>query len=174
MNAKDLKRITDQIQRDAELRRGEKIVICLNRTQEAMLEDACLLIAGGGAQEIFWETFSDGDRADEAVIRMSEDGDALVAFHESRPSSRDHRPNGIRVHHEELDFPCVVFCNSGEEPLTVDGEWLAPGEYTAVQEVDVNSPEVQKFFEAYIKSPEVIKGIEEARRSYAEKRKGQI
>lgn len=174
MNAKDLKRITDQIQRDAELGLGEKIVICLNRTQEAMLEDACLLIAGGGAQEIFWETFSDGDRADEAVIRMSEDGDALVAFHESRPSSRDHRPNGIRVHHEELDFPCIVFCNSGEEPLTVDGKWLAPGEYTAVQEVDVNSPEVQKFFEAYIKSPEVIKGIEEARRSYAEKRKGQI
>lgn len=174
MNAKDIKRITDQIQRDAKLGLGEKIVICLNRTQEAMLEDACLLIAGGGAQEIFWETFSDGDRADEAVIRMSEDGDALVAFHESRPSSRDHRPNGIRVHHEELDFPCVVFCNSGEEPLTVDGEWLAPGEYTAVQEVDVNSPEVQKFFEAYIKSPEVIEGIEEARRSYAEKRKGQM
>ena len=172
MNAKDLKRITDQIQRDAELGLGEKIVICLNRTQEAMLEDACLLIAGDGAQEIFWETFSDGDRADEAVIRMSEDGDALVAFHESRPSSRDHRPNGIRVHHEELDFPCVVFCNSGEEPLTVDGKWLAPGEYTAVQEVDINSPEVQKFFEAYIKSPEVMEGIEEARRSYAEKKRG--
>ena len=172
MNAKDFKRIAEKIQQDPELSSGEKLIACLDRSQESMLAGACLLTAGDGIQEIFYETSSDGGRADEAVIRMSEEGDDLTAFHETRPSSRDHRPNGIRVHHEELNFPCVVFRNSGEEPLTVDGKWLAPGEYTAVQEVDVNSPEVQKFFEAYIKSPEVMEGIEEARRSYAEKKRG--
>lgn len=176
MNANDIKRITDKIQRDAELGSGEKIVICLDRTRDSMLEDAYLLTTGGCIQEVFWETSCDGIQADEAVIRMSEDGDDLVAFHESRRSSRNHRPNGIRVHHEELDFPCVVFYNSGEEQLTVDGEWLAPGEYTTVQEVDLNSPEARKFLEEYLKSPEVMAGFEEVRRSYAEKkgRKGQI
>lgn len=176
MNANDIKRITDKIQRDAELGPGEKIVIFLDRTRGSMLEDACLLTTEGDVQDVYWETFCDGIQADEAVIRMSEDGDDLVAFHESRPSSRDHRPNGIRVHHEELDFSCVVFYNSGEEQLTVDGEWLAPGEYTTVQEVDLNSPEARKFLEEYLKSPEVMAGFEEVRRSYAEKKgkKGQI
>lgn len=169
MNVKDIKRIADKIQRDAELGFGEKILICVDRKQESMLNDACLLIAEGGIREVFWETSSDGIQADEAVIRMSEDGADLVAFHESRPSSKDHRPNGIRVHHEELDFPCIVFYNSGAERLTVDGKWLAPGEYTAIQEADANSPEVRKFLDQYIKSPEVMEGIEEARRAYAEK-----
>lgn len=171
MNVKDIKRITDKIQRDAGLGSGEKIVICLDRARESMLADACLLTAGGGVQELFWETFSDEERADEAVIRMSKDGADLAAFHESRPSSKDHRPNGVRVHHEELGFPCVVFYNSGEEQLTVDGEWLAPGEHTAVREVDINSPEVQKALEDYLKSPEVLNGIERARRLNAEAEK---
>ena len=173
MNHKEIMEIVDRIRQDSSLNQGNKILACLNRGCGSMLEGA-YLITEGDVQDVYWETSCDGIHADEAVIRMSEDGDDLVAFHESRRSSRNHRPNGIRVHHEELNFPCVVFRNSGEEPLTVDGKWLAPGEYTAVQEVDVNSPEVQKFFEAYIKSPEVIEGIEEARRSYAEKRKGQI
>lgn len=176
MNRKDIGRITDRILGDTELGLGGKIIVCLDRNRESMLADAWLLTARGGVQEVFWEASFDGDRADEAVVRMSEDGDDLVAFHESRPSSRDHRPNGVRVHHEELNFPCVVFYNSGEEPITVDGEWLAPGEYTTVQEVDSNSPEAQKFFEEYLKSPEVMRGVEEARRSYAEKkgRKGRL
>ena len=82
-----------------------------------------------------------------------------MAFHESRPSSRDGRPNGIRVHHENLDFPCVVFCNSGKERLTVDGKWVEPGEYTSVQEVDPNSPEGQKVLQEYLKR---LDGSEEA------------
>lgn len=170
MNVKDIKRITDKIQRDAGLGSGEKIVICLDRKRESMLADACLLTAEGGIREVFWETSSDGIQADEAVIRMSEGGADLVAFHESRSNSRDYRPNGIRVHHEALDFPCVVFYNSGEEQLTVDGEWLAPGKYTTVQEVDTDSPEVQKFLNEYLKSPEVVAGVEEARRLYEEKK----
>lgn len=169
MEGKDIKRIMDKIRRDPDLGPGDRIIACLDRTRDSMLAGACLLSAGGGVEEIFCETYSDGDRADEAMIRMSEDGDGLVAFHETRPSSKDHRPNGIRVHHEDLNFPCVLFYNSGAEPLTVDGEWLAPGEYTVVQEVDVNSPEVQKFLEEYLKSPEVMEGIEEARRQMREK-----
>lgn len=171
MNVKDIKRITDKIQRDAGLRSGEKIIICLDRKRESMLAYACLLTAEGGVREIFWEPSSDGIQADEAVIRMSEDEADLVAFHESRSNSRDYRPNGIRVHHEALDFPCVVFYNSGEEQLAVDGEWLAPGKYTTVREVDINSPEAQKALEDYLKSPEVLNGIERARRLNAEAEK---
>lgn len=169
MNAKDFKRIAEKIQQDPELSSGEKLIACLDRSQESMLAGACLLTAGDGIQEIFYETSSDGGRADEAVIRMSEEGDDLTAFHETRPSSRDHRPNGIRVHHEELNFPCVVFYNSGEEPLTADGKWLAPGEYTAVQEVDINSPEAQTALDEYLRSPEVLNGFGELRRQTREK-----
>lgn len=164
-----LQKIVDCIKKDSNLTPGGKIIACLNRQCGSMLEGACLLTAEGGIQEVFWETSSDGVQADEAVIRMSEDGADLVAFHGSRPSSKDHCPNGIRVHHEELDFPCVVLYNSGAERLTVDGEWLAPGEYTAIQEADAASPEVQKFLNEYIRSPKVMEGIEGARRAYAEK-----
>lgn len=173
MDAKNIKRIADMLQQDPELKSGEKIIVCLDRKWDSMLAGACLLTAGDSFHEIFCKTSSDDGRADEAVIRMSECGDDLVAFHETRPSSRDYRPNGIRVHHEELNFPCVVFYNSGEEPLTVDGEWLTPGEYTAIQEVDINSPEAQKALEEYLKSPEVLNGFEKMRRQMREK-EGQV
>lgn len=168
MNNKKIVEIADRINQDPELNPGDKILVCLNRSCGSMLEDAYLL-TGGGIRDIYWEASSDGSQADEAVIRMSKDGDDLVAFHESRQNTRDRRPNGIRVHHEDLDFPCVVFCNSGEERLTGDGKWLAPGEYTAVQEVDPNSPEARKFLEEYLRSPEVLAGVEAAQRDYAEK-----
>ncbi len=164
----NIKKMTGAIQSDPELMSREKIVVCLDRGYDSMLAGAFLWTAGDGLREIFYETTSDGDRADEAVVRMSEDGIDLVAFHETRPSSRDRRPNGIRVHHEDLNFPCAVFYNSGEEPLTVDGEWLAPGEYTTIQELDPDSPELQSFWAEYLKSPEVLKGVEEARRRHAE------
>lgn len=171
MNDKEMKEIVDRIRKDPSLNQGDKILACLNRGCDSMLE-AAYLITEGGVQDICWETFIDGDRADEAVIHMSEGGADLVAFHESRPSSKDHRPNGIRVHREELDFPCVVFCNNGSERVTVDGEWLAPGEYVSIQEADPGDPEVQKFLDEYIRSPEVMAGVEEARRAYAEKHGG--
>ena len=168
MNHKEIMEIVDRIRQDSSLNQGNKILACLNRGCGSMLEGA-YLITEGDVQDVYWETSCDGIHADEAVIRMSEDGADLVAFHESRPSSKDHCPNGIRVHHEELDFPCVVLYNSGAERLTVDGKWLAPGEYTAIQEADAASPEVQKFLNEYIRSPKVMEGIEEARRAYAEK-----
>lgn len=171
MNYKQIMGIVDRIRQDSSLNQGDKILACLNRGCDSMLEGAYLITASG-VQDVYWETSSDGIQADEAVIRMSKDRTNLVSFHESRPSSRDHRPNGIRVHREELDFPCVVFCNGGVERVTVDGEWLAPGEYVSIQEADLNDPEVQKFLDEYIRSPEVTAGVEEARRAYAEKIKG--
>lgn len=169
MNLKNNSGMIDRIQQDSKLKSGEKLIICLNRSCASMLEDACLLTADGKIRDAFWTTDTGGVQADEAAVRLVEDGDDVLVFHESRPSSRDGRPNGIRVHHDELDFPCVVFCNSGKERLTVDGEWVNPGEYTSVQEVDLNSPEARKAMEEFIRSPEVLKGVEEARRAYAEK-----
>lgn len=176
MNANNIGHIINSIQQDPKLRHGEKLIICLNRSCGSMLEDACLLTASGKIQDAFWTAYSGDDQADEAVVRLVEDGDDLVTFHESRPSSRDGRPNGIRVHHEELDFPCVVFYNNGGERLTVDGKWVEPGEYTSVQEMDPNSPEAQRVLDEFIRSPEVLEGIEEARRSYKAKmdRGGQV
>lgn len=95
---------------------------------------------------------------------MSEDGYDLVTFHEARPNSRDHRPNGVRFRHAELEFSCIVY-NSGQEHMTVDGEWVSPGSYIVIKNVDVNAPEVRKALEEFVRSSEVMKGIEEARRS---------
>lgn len=168
----NIKNTIREIQQDPALKGKEAIVACLNRKCESMLEDAHLLTAEGSIQPVCYETSSDGERADEAVIRLSEDGGDLVSFHETRPSSKDHRPNGIRVQHEELDFPCVAFCNTGEERLTVDGEWVEPGDYVVVQEKDINDPEVQKALAAFIASPEVQADIMEVQREYAEKMRG--
>lgn len=164
MNVKNIDGIVDEIQQDPNLKTGDKLIICLDRSYDSMLEDACLLTADGKIQDAFWTTYSSGDQADEAAVRLVEDGDNLVAFHESRPSSRDGRPNGIRVHHEDLDFPCVVFYNSGKERLTVDGEWVEPREYTSVQEVDPHSPEGQKVLQEYLKSLGRLDRSEEPRR----------
>lgn len=136
-------KIIRAIQQDANLIPGAKIIVRLNRNCPSMLEDAFLLDAGGRLQNAFWTAEPGIDQADEAAIRLSEDGDDLVTFHETRPSSKDHRPNGIRVGRGELDFPCVVFFNGGNEPLTVDGDWIAPGGWTFIQERDINDPEVQ-------------------------------
>lgn len=171
MNLKNNSGMIDRIRQDSKLKSGEKLIICLNRSCGSMVEDACLLTTEGKVQNVFWTTDSSGVQADEASIQLVKGGPDIVVFHESRPSSRDGRPNGIRVHHDELDFPCVVFCNSGKERLTVDGEWVEPGEYTAVQEVDINSPEVRKAMKEFMNSPEVREGIEEARRAYKEKKK---
>ena len=148
------------------------LIVCLNRDCDSMLEDAYLLSAEGRLQQVYYATSIDGDRADEAVIRLTEDGGDLVSFHETRPSSKDRRPNGIRVLHEELDFPCAAFCNTGEERLTVDGEWVEPGGYVVVQEKDINDPEVQKALAAFIASPEVQADIMEVQREYAERMRG--
>lgn len=171
MNLKNISGVIDRIQQDSKLKSSEKLIICLNRSCASMLEDVSLLTADGKIRDAFWTTCVGGDQADEAAVQLVENGPDVVAFHESRPSSRDGRPNGIRVHDEDLDFPCVVFYNSGKERLTVDGQWVEPGEYTSVQEVDINSPEVRGAMEEFMNSPEVREGIEEARRAYEEKKK---
>lgn len=170
MNTKNINRMIDKIRQDAKLKTGEKLIVCLNRSCDSMLEEACLLTADGKIQDAFWTKCSGGGQADEASIQLVEDGPDVVAFHESRPSSRDGRPNGIRIHREDLDFPCVVFYNNGSERLTVDGDWVEPGEYTSVQEVDINSPEARKALEEFIHSPELRDEIEETRRELAGKR----
>lgn len=164
-----IKRIVGDIQRDPELRSGDKVLICLNKECPSMLEDAFLLSAEGELQRIIAESNDNDDQADDAVIRLSEDGEDLVAFHETRPNSRNHCPNGIRVHHEERNFPCVVFCNVGKESLTVDGGWVSPGSYTWYQDVDSNDPGLQKAWDAYLNSAEVQEGIREAQEMFEEK-----
>ena len=170
----NITKIITDIRQDPELQvQDELILVCLNRTCDAMLEDAFFLPAKGEppqqmCQEIY---YGDGTMADEAVLRMSEGTDDLVAFHETRPNSRDHRPNGVRFHHEEMNFPCIVFYNSGLERITVDGEWVSPGSYIVIQDVDTDAPEVQKALEEFIRSPEVMKGIEEVRRSMMDRKK---
>lgn len=171
MGTEKINRIVNKVRQDAKLSVGEKLLVCMNRSCDSMLEDAYLLTAEGAVRDVFWTTSMSGDQADEASIQLVEDGPDVVVFHESRPSSRDGHPNGIRIHHEELDFPCVVFFNSGKECLTVDGEWVEPGEYTTVQEVDINSPEAQKVLREWLRSPEVQKSVEKVRREYEEKKK---
>lgn len=127
MRLEYLRDMIDKIQQDPELKSSEKLIICLNRIYDSMLEDAYLLTAGGEIRDAFWETSSDGLQEDEAAVQLVEGGPDIAAFHESQPSSRDGRPNGICT--GDLYFPCVVFYNSGDERLTVDGDWVEPGEY---------------------------------------------
>lgn len=174
MNLERIKGIADVIRQDSALKTGAKLIICLNRSCDSTLEDACLLTADGKIQDALWTCRSGDDQADEAAVWLVEDEKDLVAFHESRPSSRDGRPNGIRVHYEALNFPCVVFYNSGKERLTVDGKWVEPGEYMSVLEEDINSPKVQKALYEYLCRPDVQEEVESVRQEYDEKtRKGE-
>lgn len=168
MKHENMDSAVSRIQGDPQLGSVDKIVIFANRDCDSMLEDACLVTGEGAIRDVFWTTSMSGEQADEAAVQLVEGGPDVVAFHESRPSSRDGRPNGIRVHHEDLGFPCVV-CNSGKARLTVDGQWVEPGEYTSVQGVDSNNPEAQKALEEFIRSPEVHEEIEEVRREVAKK-----
>lgn len=170
----NITKIITDIRRDPELQGQDKmILVCLNRACDSMLEDAFFLPAEGELPQRMYQeiNYGDGTMADEAVIRMSEDAVDLVTFHETRPNSRDHRPNGVRFHHEEIDFPCIIAYNSGRERMTVDGEWVSPGSYITILDVDINSPEAQKFLEKFIRSPEVMKGIEEVRRDMMDRKK---
>ncbi|MBD5083781.1 MAG: hypothetical protein HDT33_01610 [Clostridiales bacterium] len=164
-----IEKIINKIQQDPEFKSVDKVVICLNKECPSMLEDAFLLSAEGELQRIIAESCINDDQADEAVIRSSESGDDLVTFHETRTSSYNYRPNGIRVHDEDIHFPCVVFWNSGKERLTVEGEWVSPGDYTAIQQMDINSPEAQEALKAHLNSPEVQEGIREAQEMFEEK-----
>lgn len=96
------------------------------------------------------------DEADSAEIFLSDEGDAVLSFHLTRLSKRDHRPNGIRIHSEPWDVSCVVFVNSGQEAVTVEGEWLEPGKHVAKPERDNSDPKVQEYFwHGYYLRPDV-------------------
>lgn len=173
MEAKKIEKLASTIQQDPQLRSGEKLIVCLDRECLSMLEDAYLLSAEGTLQQAVCASSisADPDLADDAEIQSPEDGSLLVAFHETRPNSKTHCPNGIRVNWDSLDFPCVVFYNAGSERLTVEGEWIAPGEYHSIQDVDNQSPEGQAALLKYMSSPEVQEGIAEAQRMFEEKKR---
>lgn len=154
MITKNIDRMLSEIQRDPALGAGEKLAVCLNRSCDSMLEDAFLLTPEGEVRDAFWAVSMNGCQPDEASITLTENGAGVAAFRESQPSSRDGRPGGIQVCHDELYFPCVVFCNSGRESLTVDGQWIEPGEYVSVQETDPNRPEARWGLGASIRSSE--------------------
>lgn len=165
-----------EIRQDPELKGREMIVVCLNKAELSMLEDAFLLSAEGKLRRICGTPYMNSALADDAEIRLTEDGEVMVAFHETRTNSFNHRPNGILMSAQE--HPCVVFLNTGKESLTVgiedddhDSERVAPGGYTFFREVDSNDPELQKAWEAYMNSPKVLEGIREAQEQYAEKKR---
>lgn len=160
-----IKKIVHEIETDPKLKvMGNLVIVGLNQACESKLEDAWLCSADGVLSPLPWATYSTDDQANSAEVMLSDGGDAVVTFHESRPNSRDHRPNGIRIHHEELEVPYVVFANVGEERLTVDGEWVEPGAWMTVRERSIDDSEVQDALWNFLQSPEVQKEIEAARR----------
>lgn len=176
MNLKNIDRIVGRIQQDFKVKSGKKLIICLNRSCDSMLEDAFLLTADGTLHNVPYEVNTCGPKADEAVIRMPEGEDDLVAFHETRLNSETHRINGITVHRDpdKMKIPCAIFVNVGAERLTVEGEWVKPGSYKAVYpepKLNLDDPEVQKAMKEFMSSPEVQEEIEEVRREVAKKRR---
>lgn len=72
MNFNNISGMINRIQRDAKIKSSEKLIVCLNRSCDSMLEDACLLTASGKIQDVFLITESSGgDQADEAAVRLS-------------------------------------------------------------------------------------------------------
>lgn len=164
------------IRRDPHLRNGDKIVICVNKERPSMLENALLLTAEGALRQMIGDPIT-GGKSDGAEVRLTEGGEALVTFHETRTNSLNRRPNGILVSTRE--FPCVVFCNTGSQRLTVGVEheknssvWVAPGGYTFMQDRDMNDPEVQDALRALIQSPEIEEEVEDLRRQMEEEKEG--
>lgn len=147
--------VLKKIQSNAALKTGDIIVIEVDRECESMLKEAYHFNADGVVEQLPWETFSSVDQADSAKISLSEGGDTVVTFHLTRPSGQDHRPNGIRLHSDELDVPCVVFVNAGEEALTLDGDWIEPGKYVVVCERDLDDPDVQASLQEFLQRPDV-------------------
>lgn len=168
---KHFERVLKEIQEDIALKNGEIIIVEVDRECDSMLRGAYRLTADSTVEQVAWETVSSVDEADSAKISLSEGGEAVVAFHLTRPSNRDHRPNGIRLHHEELGVPCVVFVNSGKEALTLDGEWLEPGKYVTVRERDMDDPDVQAFFRReFLQRPDVQAEIREVQQKQITKK----
>ena len=158
----NFERVLKEIRENVALKTDEIIIVKVDRECDSMLKDAYCLTADGAVEQVPWETFSGVDQAESAEISLSESGDAVVAFHLTRPSDRDHRPNGIRLHCDELGVPCVVFVNCGNEALTLDGEWIEPGKYVTVCEQDMNDPDVQASFrQEFLWHPDVQTGIRE-------------
>lgn len=79
----NIKEIIDAIQQDPALKPGEKLVVCLNRNSESMLEDAFLLTAGGTSSRCAWRPPATATRP---TRRRSRDGEELAAFHLTRSS----------------------------------------------------------------------------------------
>ena len=140
-------RVAKEILKEEALKNVEIVIVGVDRECDSMLKDACLLTAKGEIEPVSWATYENADLSDSAEISLSDDGDAVVVFHLTRPSGREHRSNGIQVLYDELDVPCVVFINVGKAALTLDGDWIEPGKYVMICERDLNDPDVQAFFQ---------------------------
>ena len=153
---KHVERVLKAIQEDVALKTGKIIIVEVDRDCPSMLKNAYLLTADGAIEQVSCATFSGEDQADSAEISLCEGDDAVVYFHLTLPSGPNHRPNGIRLHDDELGVPCVVFVNTGKEALTLDGDWIEPGKYVVVRERDMGDPDVQAFFwQNFLQRPDI-------------------
>lgn len=171
MNMNDA--IIREVRQEPDLKDKELVLICVNRDYPSMLEDAYLLRKDGTFQQLLCEANEGIDRADWAEIKRPENEEVLVEFCESRNNKKnpDGRPNGIRWMSEGEHFPCEVYYNSGDERVTVDGKWVAPGDFQYFCDLDPNSEEAKRMWDAYMRSPAVQEGIAEVQRAFEEKKK---
>ena len=148
----------------------ELVVVDLNALEDVMLQDAYLLTADRKVKELCCETSSSGIREDEAEIKSCEDGTILVSYHLARRNSKTGRCNGIRFGEEdEMNVETVVFANVGQKRLTVEKDWVDPGNYVVFEEISGDDPEFRKAVEAFLQRPEVQEDIAEAQRQVNKK-----
>lgn len=164
----EFERALEEIREDAVRKNGEILIVKLDSTCKAMLQDAHLLTADGVIKPVPWNTVDDDDRADAAEIYLREGGDAVVSFHVTRPARTKHRPNGIRYNIHEHAY--VILVNVGEEAITVDGDWIKPGGCTALCEAEFSDPEVQEFFwQNFMQRSDVQREISNAQSEYTQR-----
>lgn len=135
----------------------EILIIELNADEDVMLDRAYLLNLGTGTAEgCCFETHeADGDvhLYDWAEV-YADNGQTnlLLEMVTTRPSSKTKRPNGVKFGGSEQECPDhLVAFNSGGKRLTVNGEWLAPGEYSLYLTPSMDDPAVQEALMRQIK-----------------------
>lgn len=138
----------------------EILIIELNADEDVMLDRAYLLNLGTGAAEncCFETCGADGDvhpydwaevYADDEQTRL------LLEMVTTRPQSNTKKPNGVKFGGSERECPDYLAAfNSGGRKLTVNGEWLAPGEYCLHLTPSMDDPAVQADLMRQIKERE--------------------
>ena len=117
--------------KQTDLNLNDIVLIGLDRSAEAMMSGAYRL-NNGVFRSLSWTTSCGGELADEATV-LADDDTILVKFYETRRSAKDNLPNGIRCDEaEEVFTPVVVFLNTGDEDITVNGTKLASSDWTPI------------------------------------------